>query len=132
MPKPGIVSLAVLHDLLVEACETERRSLKGIRRATLTYWPDTLPEWLSYPDPATRTSLALATAEQLSRYDELVGLVARLEESQRRLVWATAHSAAFRSRPRWAKLGRMFHCDRRKVKRLYLKALLEAVRLWNG
>lgn len=131
MTLPVRLSPSALHDFLVEACETERRLPPAIKRQSVTFWVDTLPEWLSYADLKTRTALAGATAEQIGRYDALVGLVLQLSEPDRRLLWATARSAAFRSRPSWSKLGRRFHCDRRKVKRMYLKALLEATRKWN-
>ncbi len=131
MTLPVRLSPSALHDFLIEACETERRLPPAIRRQSVTFWVDTLPEWLSYADPTTRTTLAGATAEQIGRYDALSTLVLQLNEPDRRLLWATARSAAFRSRPSWSKVGRMLHCDRRKVKRMYLKALLGAVEKWN-
>lgn len=132
MTLPARLSPNDLHDLLVEACETERRLPPAIRRQSVTFWVDTLPEWLSYPDKVTQTKIAGATSEQISRYDDVLDFIVQLEKPERKLLWATAHTAAFRSRPRWSKLGRLFHCNRRKAKRMYLKALLVAAQRWNS
>ena len=125
------LSVAELHDLLVEAAETERRLPPANRKPSTTWWPDTLPEWLSYPDPSQRISLARGTAEQIGRYDVIFALVLRSPRQDRELVWAVAHSAALRVRPRWAKVARLLHSDRRKIKRMYFKALYDLVQLWN-
>ena len=47
-------------------------------------------------------------------------------KEDRRLVWAVAHSAAFRERgPKWSKLAKLVHTHRETVKRRYEKALLD-------
>ena len=117
------LSATALHERLIEACETERRLPPAKVRPSVTWWPDTLPEWLSYPDPTLRMSLARATAEQIGRYYQILDLVLKAPEADRRVLWAVGHSAAFRQRPRWAKVARLLHTDRRKVKRMYFKAM---------
>ena len=91
-------------------------------------WPDSAPEldWLAYADPTARIGLGKATANQISRYDLMLNNVLGMPDaSDRKLLWATAHSAAFRSRgPKWAKLSRFLRCDRRTVKRRYEQALI--------
>ena len=68
-----------------------------------------------------------ATPEQISRYEAAIGLaVTKMDEEDRRLVWAVAHSAAFRQRgPAWSKIARILSLnDPRIVKRRYKDALV--------
>ena len=117
-----------LHDWLLEAAETERRLPPAPRRQVYSSWPDVLPEWLDYVQPAPM-GLAKATHDQVDRYDRMTGWVLMLPKaSDRTLLWAAAHSAAFRQRgPRWSKLARLMHCDARTVRRRYQDALIN---LW--
>ena len=128
------ISALEFHDELVLACETERRLPRADRRASLTYWPDHLPDWLAYASEKTQTNLARATSDQISRYDAVCDLVLQAPEADRRLLWLAGHSAAFRSRgPRWSKLCRVLGMDRRRAKREYLKAVVLLVqRLKHG
>ena len=127
------ISALDLHSLLLGAAETERRMPPAMRQARSAWWPDTLPEWLEYPDEQTYTRLGAATSEQITAYDLAVRVVTQQPvEETRRLMWAVAHSAAFRARgPAWRKLAKLQHCDRRTVKRVYQEALYDTVRCWN-
>ena len=123
-----------LHDLLLAAAETERRLPPAMRKARNSWWPDTIPEWLSYPDEQVYVRLGAATNEQVTAYDLAIRIVtAQPDESHRQLLWAVAHSGAFRARgPAWRKIARLRHCDRRTVKRVYHQALADTVRTWNN
>ena len=118
-------SIADLHDLLIEAAETERRLPPALRRQKLASWPDYQHDWLSYASEKTATSLARATAKQISRYENLLEAVCSMQTSEdRRLIWATAHSGAFRQRgPAWTKLARQRQMHRQTVKDRYQQAL---------
>ena len=118
-------SIADLHDLLIEAAETERRLPPALRRQKLASWPDYQHDWLSYASEKTATSLARATAKQISRYENLLGAVCSMQTSEdRRLIWATAHSGAFRQRGvAWTKLARQRQMHRQTVKDHYQQAL---------
>ena len=128
------LTAAALHDLIIEAAETERRLPAARAKVTTTYWPDTLPEWMSYADEVTTMKLASASARQIDDYDlvlEIITFVADPED--RALLWAVAKSAAFRSRgPAWLKIAKLRHCDRRTVKNDYQTLLLETALRWNA
>lgn len=121
-------SVLMLHEWLLEAAETERRLPAGLRTQAQAAWPDVMAEG-DFRDVATRVSLAKATADQIDRYDcVLRWITAMPDAADRSLLWAAAHSAAFRSRgPRWSKLARLLYTNRATVKRRYEAALL---RLW--
>lgn len=122
-------SVLKLHEWLLEAAETERRLPRALRKRSINSWPDVLHEWsLDYAQPMP-LGLARASSTQVDRYDRVLGWVLMLpDDSDRNLLWAAAHSAAFRSRgPAWARLARMMRISRATVKRKYEAALL---RLW--
>ena len=122
-------SVLQLHEWLLEAAETERRLPRAMRRQSTNSWPDVLHEWsLDYAQPMP-LGLATASSVQVDRYDRVLGWVLMLpDDSDRNLLWAAAHSAAFRSRgPKWAQIARVMHINRATVKRRYEAALL---RLW--
>ena len=118
-------SVIQLHEWLLEAAETERRLPRALRRQDTSSWPDVLHEWLDYAQP-TPLGLAKATSVQIDRYDRVLGWVLMLpDDSDRNLLWAAAHSAAFRSRgPKWAQIARVMHINRATAKRRYEAALL--------
>ena len=123
-----------LHDLLVLAAETERRLPAARIKVTTTYWPDTLPEWLSYAAETTSMKLAAATAQQIDNYDFILDIITFVASPEdRALLWAVAKSAAFRSRgPAWMQIAKLRHCDRRTVKNDYQALLLETALRWNA
>lgn len=122
-----------LHDLLIEAAETDRRLPSALRRTPGAYWPETVPEWMTYASETTRTRLARATAEQISNYDFVHDVVLNVTSVEdRQLLWAVATSAAYRQRgPAWSKIARIRHTDRRRVKSVYEAVIIDAVMSWN-
>ena len=125
-------SIDALHDWLIEAAETERRLPAALPRYRGSWWPEALPEWLSYADETTEVKLGAATSEQVTRYDNLAKQMINVPVDDRRLLWAVAHAGAFRSRgPSWAKVARYMHCDRRTAKRRYEEALISLWYAWN-
>ena len=123
MKRPPTVE--ALHLLLVEASETERRLPRAHPKPSVTYWPVYQAEWLSYADEKTRQKLDPATAQQITRYDQLLDTICCLqEEEDRKILWVTARLSAFRTRIPWLKIGKVFSIDRRTAKRRYETALL--------
>ena len=125
MDRPS--SPADLHDLLVEAAETERRMPRAVGRKQVTWWPTIARDrdWLAYADAASRTKLEPATASQVTRYDWLLDAIMVLpDDYDRKVLWSTAYASAFRSRTPWLKISRRYNCDRRTIKRHYELALL--------
>lgn len=121
-------SVNALHDWILQAGETERRLPRATPAQHTTTWPDTLPDWLAYADDASVPSIGNATSEAVTRFDWLCRVLLQRPEDERRIIWATAHSAAFRARgPAWSRIGRLLHCDRRTAKRRYEAALIH---LW--
>ena len=120
------VTVEALHLLLIEASETERRLPRAHPKPGVTYWPVyQQSEWLAYADEKTRQKLDPATAQQITRYDQLLDTICCLqEEEDRKILWVTARMAAFRTRIPWLKIGKVFSIDRRTAKRRYETALL--------
>ena len=121
------MDVASLNELFMEAAETERKLPAAIRRQKMSAWPDYVMEWTGYGYNAFEAPRLKATPDQITRYDKAVGLaVTKLDQEDRRLVWAVAHSAAFRERgPSWTKLARILQLnDPRIVKRRYKDVLI--------
>lgn len=123
----GEISMLRLHEWLLEAAETERRLPPALRKQSFSNWPDIKAEWLAYAPTSMRLSLPRATADQITRYDRMLIWVLMLPNaSDRNLLWAAAHSAAFRDRgPKWSKLAKMLRIHRSTVKANYEKALIK-------
>ena len=75
-------SEADLHDLLLAGAETERRMGPAMKKARQTWWPDTLPEWLSYPNEVQYMRLGAATNEQVTAYDLAIRIVLKQPDQQ--------------------------------------------------
>ena len=113
-----------LHDLFLEAAETEQWLPSERQRSRMSWWPTMQAEWLSYADPTTTVRLT-PTSEQVDRYYLAIAFSADLNSSDRRLVWAVAFSAVRRTRgPQWARIGKMLGIDRRTVNTRYLNAIV--------
>ena len=127
------ISAAALHDLLIEAAETDRRLPPALRKASPTYWPEITQEWLSYASETTQTRLSPATAKQITDYDFVHEVVMSVNSQEdRQLLWAIATSAAFRARgPMWTRVARARKTNRRSLKNVYERVLLETSARWN-
>ena len=120
-------SIAALHDSLLEAAETERRLPRAVRKQKLASWPEYKHEWLAYANEVTQVGLGKATARQITDYDAMLAAIMQISAVEdRRLLWAAAHSAAFRRRgPAWKKLAKLMHINRRTAKQRYEQALIK-------
>lgn len=127
------ITVDELHDLLLEAAETERRLPPALRKTPAGWWPTIVPEWLSYADETTTTRLASATGKQVDNYDLVLEIITSVPSADdRSLLWAVGQSAVFRDRgPAWRKIGKIRHTDRRKVKSHYEVVLIETAMRWN-
>ena len=133
MKKSRRLTAPELHDLLLEAAETDRRLPAALRKTPGAWWPEIAHDWMAYPDAITTTRLPRATAEQISNYDFIHEVVANVPDaSDRVLLWAVAASAALRQRgPAWTRIARIQHTDRRRVKSVYEAVLVDTVMRWN-
>ena len=122
-----------LHDLLIEAAETERRLPAALKKTPASWWPDIVQEWLAYAPDITYARLAAATPKQISDYDFVLEVVASAPKpDDRALMWAVGSTAAFRARgPSWIKIAKLRHSDRHRIKSHYRVVLLDTVRRWN-
>tara|TARA_R100000995_G_scaffold30176_4_gene13442 strand:- start:837 stop:1277 length:441 start_codon:yes stop_codon:yes gene_type:complete len=121
--------VAGLAGLFFEAAETEKK-LPSVRRLSVkSCWPDYAPDPnLSFGYNETETRLPKATPREISRYDMALDVGMLLEVSDRKLLWASVHSAARRQRGvAWKKIGRLMNMHPETVKRRFDRAVLE---LW--
>ena len=118
-----------LHSLFLEAAETDRRLPAAVRKAKLSAWPDYPLDWHGYGWTQQGEVILRPTSEQISDMDWIVERVIKLDQDDRRIIWAAAHSAAFRQRgPQWTRIKKILGLsDPRIVKRRYQDAL---VKLW--
>ena len=127
MDKPDVNQL---NDLFFEAAETERKLPAAIRRQKMCAWPDFPQSWKAYGYNEFQVRLPKATPTQVDNFDRALVLgIKHMDPDDRRLVWAVAHSAAFRERgAKWDQLARMHGLrDGRQIKRRYMDAL---IRCW--
>jgi len=125
--KPDV---AQLNDLFFEAAETERKLPAAIRKQKMCSWPDYPQSWKAYGYSEFEPGLPRATPKQVDDFDRALSLgIKHMDADDRRLVWAVAHSAAFRERgAKWDKIARMQGLrDGRQIKRRYMDAL---IRTW--
>lgn len=120
------MDIADLHDLFLEAAMTDRRLPAAVRKQKLASWPEYPLDWHGYGWTQQGDTILRPTSKQISNYDYALRLGSGMPESDRRIVWAVAHSAAFRARgPQWSKLARMLGLnDPRRVKQAYQDALV--------
>lgn len=130
LPKHRRMNLLWLHDLVLEAAETEKRMPSPRLRKYTSTWPEFKSEWLAYASAVTQVKLDKATNKQIDSYDWLTPKMLALETNDRSLIWMVAHSAAFRSRgPAWSKVAKQRNSERRKVKDDYVKALVKLLQI---
>lgn len=120
------LSVDQLHDLFLEAAETERKLPGVIRKQKMVHWPDYVKEWSAYGYDSLQPQRLKATPEQITRLDQAVTIGLAMDEADRRLIWAIAHSAAFRDRgPKWTQIAKILGLnDPRIVKRRYKDSLI--------
>ena len=120
-------SITELDELFMEAAETERKLPAAIHKQKMSSWPEYVQEWSAYGYHAFEVPIIKATPAQITKYEIALELgITKMDRDDRRLVWAVAHSAAFRERgPAWSKLARILGLnDPRIVKRRYQDALV--------
>ena len=121
------MDIAQLNDLFFEAAETVRKLPGAIRKQKMVNWPDYVTEWSGYGYNVMGVTRIKATPDQITRLDKAIDLaLTKMDDEDRRLVWAVAHSAAFRDRgAKWSKIARLLSLhDPRIVKRRYKDALV--------
>ena len=121
------MDIAQLNELFFEAAETERKLPTAFRKQKMVNWPDYVTEWSAYGYNAMGVTRLKATPDQITRLDKAIDLaLTKMDNEDRRLVWAVAHSAAFRDRgAKWSKIARLLSLhDPRIVKRRYKDALV--------
>lgn len=113
--------------LFFEAAETEI-TLPNVRRQSVkSCWPDYADDPdLSYGYNMTIFQRATATPHQITRYDMALDVGMLLIPYDRKLVWASAHTAVHRQRgPQWKKVGDIFGIHQATAKRQFNRAMLE-------
>ena len=119
------MDINALHDRILEAAEPERRLPAAMRRQKLASWPDYPLDWHGYGWTQVGEVMLRPTADQISNLDWVMDRVLSLTERDRNIVWAAAHSAAFRQRgPRWSRIGKTLGLDPRVVKDRNWSALI--------
>ena len=134
MYEPANPLLVELHWFLVRAAATEQ-ALPSISKITLkTLWPEMATERnVDYKPDRTVVTLCKATNKQVDAHSRALELVINsiADPTDRRIVWAVAHSAAFRERgPKFKKLtqkfkgmGKEYPKSEKLLKRRYEEAL---------
>ena len=127
MDKPDVNELS---NIFFEAAETERKLPPAYRKQKMSSWPDYVQQWSAYGYAEFDPKLPKATPTQIDSYMKAIILgIDMMDTDDRKMVWAVAHSAAFRERgPKWYKLAKMRgYSDGRVIKRKYQDAL---IRCW--
>ena len=122
-----MIDVNSLHSLFLEAAETDRRLPPAIRKQKMAAWPDVINDWHGYGWTQIGETVLRPTSKQISNYDRALELTVTMPEADRKLVWAVAHSAAFKARGApWTRLARLLGMgtDGRVVKRNYMDALV--------
>lgn len=120
-------NITALHDQFLEAAETDRKLPSVVRRTKMAFWVDYVKDWNSYGWDGKSEMRLSATNAEIDRYDKIADYLSLMEEKDRKLVWAVAHSAAYRDRGvQWSKIARILRLnDPRIVKRRYQDALIK-------
>ena len=119
------MDIAELHTLFLDMAVTERRLPKAIRVQKQASWPDYPMDWHGYGWTQLGEVRLRPTGDQIDAMDKAHGMIMQLDQDDRRLIMAVAHSAVGRDRgPRWTKLAHILGLnDPRIVKRNYKDAL---------
>ena len=117
-----------LAGLFFGAAETERKLPAVVRKQTRAAWPDYPDSHEAYGWTDEEVRLGPASAKEIADYELALELTWLMDDDDRRVVWATAHSAARRLRgPRWKVLGRIMGCSGVTAKRRFERAIFS---LW--
>ena len=127
--KDHVKDVAGLASFFFEAADTERRLPSARRQSVNCCWPDYADDpsvAFGYNDTVTR--LAKASPGAITRYDQALELCLLLDVDERRVIWASAHSAVRRQRgPTWRAIGKLLGMQAATVKRRFESAILS---LW--
>ena len=125
--KRHLQKITELHDQFLEAAETDRKLPSVIRRTKMAFWVDYVNEWSGYGWDGKSEMRLSASPDEIDRYDKIADYLSLMEEKDRKLVWAVAHSAAYRDRGvQWSKIAGILRLnDPRIVKRRYQDALVK-------
>ena len=121
------MSMTELDSFFLQAAETERKLPAAFRKQKLASWPEFKQEWGAYGWDDFVAPLSKASPADVDGFEQALLLgIKYMDKDDRQLVWAVAHSAAFRERgPKWTKLGKLMgNRDARTVKRMYFDALV--------
>ena len=115
-----------LDDLFMEAAETERKLPSPFRKQKMASWPQYKLTWPAYGwDKDAPVKLISPTTREVTRHDVALGFALLTTVEDRRLIWAVAHSAAFRERgPKWTKISKMIGRSVHITKQEYISALV--------
>ena len=113
-----------LHDLFMEAANTEQWMPVVRQQVGQTWWPEMQSEWLAYADTDATIRLTPSSL-QIDRYYLAIQIALSLKRPDRELVWAVAFSAVRRSRgPQWKAIAKHLHLDRRTVRNRYMAIIV--------
>ena len=114
------------NELCFDEAEPERKRPAAMRKQKMCSGPEYPQSWKAYGYSEFQLGLPRATPKQVDDFDKALSLgIKHMDADDRRLVWAVAHSAAFRERgAKWHQIARMSGLrDGRQIKRRYMDAL---------
>ena len=118
-----------LNELFFQAAKTERKLPRAYDLRAKGCWPAYAddPE-LAYGYNDAVLTVGGANTQEIGDYDQALDMTQIMDDSDRKLVWAVAHSAARRTRgPAWTKIGKLTGMHAQTVKRRFEQAIME---LW--
>jgi len=118
-----------LIELFFQAAKTERKLPRAYDLRAKGCWPTYAddPE-LAYGYNDAVLTVGGANTQEIGDYDQALDMTQIMDDSDRKLVWAVAHSAARRTRgPAWTKIGKLTGMHAQTVKRRFEQAIME---LW--
>ena len=122
-----------LHDLFCTACFVMATQPAVNNKSKTGYWPDTLPDWLSYSTDSIDNTIPkmVATTKQYTDYEKAIDLTLSalagghtISKEQIKLIWSVCQTAYKRKRgAAWLQLSKIYHCSPTTVRRNYEEAL---------
>jgi hypothetical protein len=80
-----LLSVEKLHDLFLEAAETDRRMPPAIRKAKLAYWVEYPMDWHGYGWTQQGVTHLKPTSQQIDNFDRALALTFKMPEWIERL-----------------------------------------------